>query len=344
MESLLSLERVSFRYGELPVLKDVSLEVGSGSFLGLVGPNGSGKTTLLRVAAGLLKPDAGRVQLFGQPMAKVGRAQMARRLALLPQNGNLPPAFTVWEVVLMGRTPFLGYFGRENASDLVAAERAMEQARCRHLADRRVGELSGGERQRVLVARALAQQPEVLLLDEPTSHMDVEHQVATIDLIAELVDQGLAVLAVFHDLNLAACYCHRVALLSQGRLVAIGQPAEVFTAENLSRVFKVEMCITTHPRDSVPAVLPPGSRWRGDGETRGRGEPPLPLGEHEYASGQLHRSEDASSGSEPDRRRSREGGEGKICSAAAPPHCRRAGVKAEGGIARHGSAGDGSGR
>ena len=260
MESLLSVDRIAFRYGDIPVLEEVSLELQPGSFTGLVGPNGSGKTTLLRIAAGLLRPDRGTVRLCGRPMEKLSRAQVARQLALLPQSPKLPATFTAWDLVLMGRTPFLGFLGREGVRDIAAAERAMEMARCQHLAERRMEELSGGEQQRVLMARALAQEPEVLLLDEPTAHLDMQHQIALIDLVAEQVDGGMAALGVFHDLNLAACYCHRLAVLSQGRLVAEGTPEQVLTADILREVFQVDLCLIPHPRGGVPAVLPAGPR------------------------------------------------------------------------------------
>ncbi len=260
MDASLFLDRVTFQFDDYPVLQEISLGLSPGSLLGLVGPNGSGKTTLLRLAAGLLKPTRGRVLLGGQPMEKMNRGQIARRLALLPQSPSLPPSFTAWDVVMMGRTPFLGFLSREGQADRAIVGRAMEMARCRHLAERRMEELSGGERQRVIMSRALAQQPEVLLLDEPTTHMDLEHQIAVVELVAELVEGGLAALGVFHDLNLAACYCTHLAVLSEGRLVAVGTPEEVLTPELLSEVFHVELCLTSHPEGGMPAVLPPGSR------------------------------------------------------------------------------------
>ncbi len=265
MEAVLSIEDVSFGYGERSVLRGVSLRLRPGSFVGLVGPNGSGKTTLLRIAAGLLRPSGGRVTLGGHPVEKMNRSELARRLALLPQNAVLPPSFTAWEIVLMGRTPYLGFLGREGPSDLAMAERAMGMARCRELADRRLEELSGGERQRVLMARALAQQPEVLLLDEPTAHMDLQHQISAVELVAELVEGGLTALGVFHDLNLAARYCDRIALLSDGRLLAEGVPDEVLRPEMLSGAFRVELCLAPHPDGGAPAVLP---RGRGNGVGR----------------------------------------------------------------------------
>ncbi|MHB0868723.1 MAG: ABC transporter ATP-binding protein [Chloroflexota bacterium] len=273
MESTLFLDRVTFQFEDTPVLRGVSLGLAPGCFLGLLGPNGSGKTTLLRLAAGLLKPTRGSVTLGDRPMDGMSRGEIARHLAVLPQNPNLPPTFTAWEMVLMGRTPFLGFLGKESAADGAIVERAMEMARCRHLAERRVGELSGGERQRVMMARALAQQPKLLLLDEPTTHMDLEHQIATTRLVMELVRGGMAALGVFHDLNLAACYCTHLAVLSQGRLVAVGTPEEVLTSQLLSEVFRVELCLTPHPQGGMPAVLPPGAK-REEGRAGSCAPPP----------------------------------------------------------------------
>lgn len=190
MKAVLSIDNVFFDYGETPVLHGVSLDVKPGSFVGLIGPNGSGKTTLLRISAGLLNPSRGRVLLDGQPVRMMNRGQLAKRLTLLPQGATLPPYFTVWELVMMGRTPYISFLGREGPADIAAVESAMEMAHCRELAGRRIGELSGGEQQRVLMARALAQQPKVLLLDEPTAHMDMQHQITVVELVASLVEQG----------------------------------------------------------------------------------------------------------------------------------------------------------
>jgi iron complex transport system ATP-binding protein len=259
MDAVLSIRDVAFQYGPVPVLKGASLEVRPGSFVGLLGPNGSGKTTLLRIAAGLLKPSRGSIAVCGRPAAGMSRSDLARQLALLPQNPTLPLTFTARELAMMGRTPFLGLLGRESQQDLLAVDQAMEMARCSDLADRRLEELSGGERQRVLLARALAQQPRVLLMDEPTAHMDMRHQIGVADLVVDLVRGGLSAVGVFHDLNLAACYCDRIAVLHRGVIVVEGPPAEVMREGLLSHVFGVDLCLVDHPRSAVPAVLPPGS-------------------------------------------------------------------------------------
>ena len=253
MKAVLSIDNVFFDYGETPVLHGVSLDVKPGSFVGLIGPNGSGKTTLLRISAGLLNPSRGRVLLDGQPVRMMNRGQLANRLTILPQGATLPPYFTVWELVMMGRTPYISFLGREGPADIAAVESAMELAHCRELADRRIGELSGGEQQRVLMARALAQQPKVLLLDEPTAHMDMQHQITVVELVASLVEQGTTALGVFHDLNLAARYCHHIGLLSKAGWWR-RTPEKVLTSDLLSAVFRVNLAWRLTPMEGTGSL------------------------------------------------------------------------------------------
>ncbi len=256
--AILELKRVSYAYGDgAPALDDVSLTVGPG-LVGVLGANAAGKTTLVRIAAGLLPPARGRVLLDGRDLASVGRAGIARRVAIVPQSASLPPAFTVLELVLMGRTPYLGLLAREGARDLAIAERALERVDARTLADRRLGELSGGERQRALVARALAQETDILLLDEPTAHLDLAHQTALLDLARGLArEQGLAVLAALHDVNLAAAYCDELAFLSRGRVIARGAPRDVLTALTLREAYGLSFALIEHPETGRPVALLP---------------------------------------------------------------------------------------
>lgn len=255
----LELERVSYAYaGGAPVIDDVSLQLARGEMLALLGANAAGKSTLVRLAAGLLPPARGRVLLDGRDLAKVGRTGLARRVAVVPQSPSLPPAFTVRELVLMGRTPYLGFLARESARDLAIAERALERVNARALADRRLGELSGGERQRALVALALAQETDVLLLDEPTAHLDLAHQIALLDLTRGLArEQGLAVLAALHDVNLAAAYCDELAFLSRGRLIARGAPRDVLTGSTLREAYGLSFALVEHPQTGRPVALLP---------------------------------------------------------------------------------------
>jgi iron complex transport system ATP-binding protein len=240
-EPLLALERVSAGYGGDPVVRDVSLEVRGGEVVGLVGPNGSGKTTLVRVASRALRPERGSVRVAGRDPYTASGREAARRLAVVPQD--LAPAFsfTVLETVLMGRTPYLPAWGGGEAEDWAKARAAMLAASVQHLADRPVEELSGGERQRVVLAQALAQDAQVLLLDEPTTHLDIRHVLDLLSIVRGLAErEGVAVLAVLHDLNLAGAVCDRVVALHRGEVVADGRPEEVVTSRLLRSVYGVE--------------------------------------------------------------------------------------------------------
>jgi len=263
---LLLAEGVSFAYGARPVLHGVSLQARSGEVLGIVGPNGSGKSTLLRTLCGTLRPRAGRVLIGGEDVARLSRVAVARRVAVVPQNPHLPEAFTVWEIALLGRTPHLRLLQAEGPRDFAAVRRALEACGVWHLADRRVGELSGGETQRVVIARALAQEPRLLLLDEPTSHLDIRHQTTILDLVSTLAStRGLAVVAVFHDLNLAAQYCHRLAIVRDGSLLAEGTPRAVMTAANVGRAYGTEVVVVSHPHNGLPVALIPGRHFADKG-------------------------------------------------------------------------------
>lgn len=260
---VLAIDSVTFEFGDgcRLAVADVSLTLSAGRFIGLLGPNGSGKTTLLRLAAGLLQPQRGIVRLDGRPLGAVGRAGIARRLALLPQQPVVPEAFTGWDVVLAGRTPHFGNLRGPTRVDDSVVSRALTLVNAEYLADRRAGEMSGGEQQRLLLARALAQEPAVLLLDEPTSHLDLAHQLSLLDLALHLArNEGLALLGVFHDLNLAAEYCDEIAMMHDGCIVAYGPPREVLTPASIRAVFGVEASIVAHPRSGRPVVLLPPAR------------------------------------------------------------------------------------
>ena len=254
---MLELREVSFAYGNRAVLDGVSLELRPGRVVGLLGPNGAGKSTLVRLAAGLLRPSRGAVLLDGRDITTRSRRDVARRLALLPQDGVMPPAFTGWEIALMGRTPHLGWLAAESPADLAAVERALALADATAFADRRVGELSGGERQRLLLARALAQEPSILLLDEPTVHLDLGHQVAMLDLVLDLArTRDLAVLAVYHDLNLAAQSCDELLVLHDGRVAARGVPETVLTSPVVHEVYGVGLELVRRASGRAAVLLP----------------------------------------------------------------------------------------
>jgi iron complex transport system ATP-binding protein len=253
----LSAHEVAVSYGRRRALADVTLEVEPGRLLGVIGPNGSGKSTLVRVLAWLRRPDAGEVRLDGRPLAGIGARERARRIAVVPQETHVAFPIRVRDLVLLGRAPYTGGFGWESAADLRIVEEAMARAEVSALAERRLDELSGGERQRAVVARALAQEPRVLLLDEPTASLDLRHAVLLLDLLKDLArDRGLAVAVVLHDLNLAAMYCDRLALLSQGRLHAAGPPSEVLAYRDLCAVYGTDLYVAPNDVTGQIVVLP----------------------------------------------------------------------------------------
>jgi iron complex transport system ATP-binding protein len=255
----LDVRGLTVAYGGRTVLRDVSLSLPPGRLLGLVGPNGSGKTTLIRAVSRVVGPLAGEVRLAGADARRLSPRELALRVAVVPQNPPLPPAFTALELVLMGRTAHLRLLQGEGAADLEAARAAMLATETWDLAGRRLGELSGGERQRLLLARALAQQTPVLLLDEPTAHLDVGHQAATLRLMLRLCrSEGKAVLAAVHDLTLAAQFCDELVMLSGGAVVAAGTPAAVLTAERLREVYGTALHVLSHPATGRPVLAPDG--------------------------------------------------------------------------------------
>ncbi|MGH2471799.1 MAG: ABC transporter ATP-binding protein [Candidatus Limnocylindria bacterium] len=253
--SSLAATSVTAGYGSRIVLHECSFVVGAGEVVAVVGPNGAGKSTLLRVLSGLLRPAAGAVALDGHELATYSRSGLARRIAVVPQIFDTLFPFTVREVVALGRTARLGPLGRAGADDVAAVDRAIDELELGPLASRRIDRLSGGERQRAVLAMALAQEADVLLLDEPTVHLDPTHQIATLDLIRALAaKRGLAVCAVLHDLNLASTFASRIVVIAEGRVARDGSPAEVLRADLVRTVFGNGLEVVA--RDGHPAVLP----------------------------------------------------------------------------------------
>ena len=252
--STLTIEHLSAAYDRSVVLRDISLVAQAGQVLGLIGPNGAGKSTLLRAISGTLAPMEGSIRLGAIDLVRLPAAERARLAAVVPQGANLPEGFSVAEVVLMGRAPHLPRFGGERARDYEIARQAMQRTDIWDLAERQACELSGGEQQRVLLARALAQEPQVLLLDEATAHLDLKHQIATLNFVRRLAQSGLIVIAALHDLNLAALYSDRLVLLSGGRLLADDAPAQVLTPGWLRAAYDVEAMVGTHPLYGTPLV------------------------------------------------------------------------------------------
>ncbi|MCG6928277.1 MAG: heme ABC transporter ATP-binding protein [Acidobacteria bacterium] len=259
----LETEAVGFRYSGKTALEDISLRVEPGEVVGLLGPNGSGKSTLIRILSGILPHYEGAARVDGAEVRTTRRRDLASKLAVVPQETSFGFPFTVLETVLMGRHPHLAGLAFETQQDVELARAALDRCGVAHLADRTIQELSSGERQRVVFARALAQEPRALLLDEPTSFLDIRHQTELYDLVRELaIADGTAVLTVLHDLNLAAEYCDRIYLLRQGRRAAAGPTDEVLTYANLTAVFETEVYVDTNHLTGQLLVVPLSGRVR----------------------------------------------------------------------------------
>ncbi len=247
-------QAVSFSVEAKTLLDGVDVRAERGQFLGLIGPNGAGKSTLLRALSGVLRYQEGAVALEGSDLQSMPARDVAAMLALVPQIAPYTQGFTAFELVVMGRYPHLGRFQVEGEADDRIAREAMRRTETEQFAERTLDTLSGGERQRVFLARALAQQPRVLLLDEPTSNLDILHQLKILGLVRTLVDDGLTVIAAIHDLNLAARYCDRLVLLSEGRVVTEGPPEEVLAPETIESTFGVRSAIHRDPVTGALAI------------------------------------------------------------------------------------------
>lgn len=252
----LVLDSLTCRYGSRTALDALSLRVERGEFVAVVGPNGSGKSTLLRAVAGAIRPAAGRVLLDGREVHSLRGRERARQMAVVAQETSIEFDFTVEETVQMGRLSHQGPLGRESEADRLAVQQALELTGTIDLAGRAITRISGGERQRVILARALAQEPRLLLLDEPTAHLDLAFQTEIFDLVRSLNrEQGLTVVAVLHDLNLAALYADRVVMLRGGETFADGPPRSVITEKNVAAVFGRPVRVIPHPEDGSPHVV-----------------------------------------------------------------------------------------
>jgi len=253
----LNIDGIECRYGSVKVLKDVSLSVESGDFLGILGPNGSGKTTLLKSISRTLKPHRGTILLDETDVYSIKSVDVAKQMAVVPQDTSIGFSFAALDIVLMGRNPHMERFQMESEKDLAIAKRVMNLTNIWHLAERPINELSGGEKQRVIIARALAQEPKILLLDEPLTHLDIVNQLEIMDLIKNLsLKEKLAVLAVFHDFNLAARYCDDAIMLRNGKVFAAGNLNEVLTSENIKSVFHVDALVKKHLVTNSIFVIP----------------------------------------------------------------------------------------
>jgi iron complex transport system ATP-binding protein len=256
MDAIFTVKNLRFKYDKSWVLDGLSFEVREGEILGIIGPNGSGKTTILRILSRVLIPQEGEVRIKGKNLLQLEQKEIAKIIGVVPQDTYFPFPFPVGEVVLMGRSPWLSGFSFESKKDLQIASQAMALTNTLGLSSRLIFELSGGERQRTIIARALAQEPQVMLLDEPTAHLDIGYQIEIYDLIKRLnVEKKLTIIVVSHDLNLASEYCDYLILLNAGRIYKMGSPKEVITEENLSTVYGSKVLVEENPVTGAPRVI-----------------------------------------------------------------------------------------
>ncbi len=257
MKMALDIQNLSHAYGTSSVLNQITFAVNKGDFFIIIGPNGSGKTTLMKVLSGILKPQTGQLEIMGRSIDGYTRKSLAQTIAFVPQTIPVDLPFTVSEIVLMGRSPYLGMLGLEQDIDLEIAQQAIRFTGIEHLAHRKLDQLSGGEQQRVFVARAICQQPQIILLDEPTSSLDLAHQVRLMDLMEKLkTDKGVTVVMVSHDVNLAAMYGNRLLLLNQGQIMRLGTPEEVLTFQTLEETYGCTLLVDESPLGKTPRVTP----------------------------------------------------------------------------------------
>lgn len=251
------IEDLSFSYNEKYVLRDISLNIEKNKFYCIIGPNGCGKTTLLKNISGNVEHKAGRILIENKEIRDLRIKEVARKVSFVPQNTSIDFEFSVLDVVMMGRSPYLRLFQNEGAKDLEIAHDAMKCTNTWHLKDKNINEISGGERQRVIVARALAQQTGILLMDEPISALDIHHQIELMDTIKKLVlSSDVTVVAVLHDLNMAAQYSDEIILMNSGEIVAKGVPEAVITEANLMNVYGLRASVIKNPVTGKPHVLP----------------------------------------------------------------------------------------
>jgi iron complex transport system ATP-binding protein len=256
MNVLLKIENVSGGYHQKNVVNDVSLDINQGDFLGIIGPNGSGKTTLLRLATRVLIPVQGRIYFREENIFKIQLKEFCRNTAFVSQDVAANFSFTALEMALMGRIPYLKRLEFESRKDFEIAEKALSQTDSLGLKEKRIDEMSAGERQRVIIARALAQEPVLLFLDEPTAHLDIGHQIQIMDLLKKLNrDKKLTIVIILHDLNLAGEYCNRICLLDKGRIFKEGPPDDVLTYQNIEAVYNTIVVVSKNPINSKPYVL-----------------------------------------------------------------------------------------
>ena len=255
MTTAIDVTSLSYSYGASKVLKDISFSVQKGDFFIIIGPNGSGKTTLMKVIAGIAKPENGRLDVMGRPLMNYARKTLARTISFVPQMIPVEFPFTVTEMVMMGRAPHMGLLGLEQEKDIDITRRSIDFTGIKHLANRKLNQLSGGERQRVFIARAICQEPQIILLDEPTASLDLAHQVRVMDLMEKLKEEKrITIIMVSHDVNLAAMYGNSLLMLKAGQIVSMGPVNEVLTFKTLENAYGCPLLIDKNPLGKFPRI------------------------------------------------------------------------------------------
>lgn len=251
----LKVHNLSFAYGQKKIIQNLSFRLEAGEIVGVIGPNGAGKSSLISLLTRILRPGSGHILLNDKDLTAYSRLELAQHIAVVPQASDLPEAFSAQEIVMMGRTPHLGFLANETEADYALVEKMMRRTHVWHFANRLIASLSGGEKQRVLLARALVQEPRYLLLDEPTNHLDLRYQVEVLRYVQAEARNGVGALVVLHDLNLAARVCHRLLVLQEGRLVAEGKPQEVLSEELIERVYQTEVTVFRQAGSEQTVIL-----------------------------------------------------------------------------------------
>src|SRR3989338_1545202 len=256
MDAILEFDKVFGGYGKEIVLEDISFNLNPGEFLGIIGPNGSGKSTLLRLMSRAILPARGKIRFKNRDMTDIKLRDLSREVAFVAQDTVINFSFTVWEIVLMGRIPHLGRLQFQTKKDFKFAEKSLSFTDSLHLKNKKIDHLSSGERQRIILAKALTQEPVLLFLDEPTSHLDIGHQVQILNLLKRLNRQtNLTIVMVLHDLNLASSYCGRLILLKEGKIFKDGTPDEVLTYQNIEAVYKTVVVVNKNPHSGKPYIV-----------------------------------------------------------------------------------------
>lgn len=253
---MLKIDELTVKYGNLTAVDNVNFSIGLGEFAGIIGPNGSGKSTLLKTVSGFIRPFKGNVLLYDKNVFLIKSKELAKHISFVPEETVTTFSFTVKEIILMGRYPYTGKFSGETSENIEIAKNSMRLLQVEELSERDINELSTGEKQRVIIARALCQQSEIVLMDEPTAHLDISHQIEILDIIKKLnIEKKLTVIMVMHDLNLASEYCDRILLLNKGIVCADGSPEDVITYQNVENIYKTVVVVNKNPVSGKPHVL-----------------------------------------------------------------------------------------